>query len=41
MNRAVIGRRGDVFTSIARSNRERLKGRSVQQLSNARDHGEI
>ena len=38
VNRGVIGCRHDVFTSVTRSNGERLKRRSVQQLSNARNH---
>jgi hypothetical protein len=38
--RSVIGRGNDVFTSVTCSNRERLKGSSVQQLSNARNHSE-
>ena len=38
VNRGVIGCRHNVFTSVTRSNGERLKRRSVQQLSNARNH---
>ena len=37
---SVIGRGDDVFMSVTCSNRERLKGRSVQQLSNVRNHRE-
>jgi len=38
--RSVLGRGHDVFMSVACPNRERLKGRTVQQLSNARSHRE-
>jgi len=40
MYRNMISRRDSVFTSVTCSNRKRLKGRSVQQLSNARNHRE-
>ena len=37
---SVVRRRNNVFTSIARSNRERLKWSCMQEFSNPRYHEE-